>query len=158
MNGELEELRELYQEMIIDHGRHPRNFKKLVDHSFCQEGYNPICGDRITLYIKVEDNVIRDACFEGAGCAISMASSSLMTEQIKNKTTTEVRQLFEAFHHLVTEPGPIDKLPDCLGKLTVLGGVREFPSRIKCATLAWHTLNVGLENDFHAQSQIVSTE
>jgi len=151
-----QDLRELYQEVIIDHGRHPRNFKKLEDHSHSQEGYNPLCGDRLMLYLKVEKNRVIDAAFEGVGCAISMASASLMTSQIKGKTLEEIQQLFQAFHCLVTTPEPPASIQDCLGKLTVLGGVRDFPTRIKCATLAWHTMNAGLDSKIHEQA--VSTE
>ena len=151
-----QELRELYQEVIIDHGRHPRNFKKLEDHSYSQEGYNPLCGDRLMLYLKVENDRVIDVAFEGAGCAISMASASLMTTQIKGKTLEDIQQLFLAFHSLVTTPEPSVSLQNCLGKLTVLGGVRDFPTRIKCATLAWHTMKAGLDSSAHAQA--VSTE
>ena len=155
MNNMHEELRELYQEVIIDHGRHPRNFKKL-DHPSCtQEGYNPLCGDRLTLYLRIEDNRIIDAGFEGQGCAISMAASSLMTEKIKNMSVEEARKLFNAFQILVTEPDPPENIRAYLGKLTVLGGVRDFPVRIKCATLAWHALKACLDN---INTEVVSTE
>lgn len=151
-----DELRALYQEVIIDHGRHPRNFKKLTDASFCQEGYNPLCGDQLTLYLKIDNDVITDASFEGVGCAISVASSSLLTERLKNTTVAEAKQLFEAFHMLVTGAEPTGDLQQCLGKLAVLGGVRDFPARIKCATLAWHALKAGLDDTEHEQA--VSTE
>ncbi|MEY8200558.1 MAG: SUF system NifU family Fe-S cluster assembly protein [Colwellia sp.] len=151
-----EELRALYQEVIIDHGRHPRNFKKLEQPSCCQEGYNPLCGDRLTLYLKVGHDKILDASFEGVGCAISIASASLMIELIKNMPVSEAQQLFEGFHLLVTEPTPTVETLECLGKLTVLGGVRDFPTRIKCATLAWHALKAGLDNA--VSEQPVSTE
>ena len=151
-----DQLRTLYQEVIIDHGRHPRNFKKL-DHPSCtQEGYNPLCGDRLTLYLHVENNTIIDASFEGEGCAISMAASSLMTERIKNTSIVEALQLFKAFHTMVTQPDPPNELCDYLGKLSVLGGVRDFPIRIKCATLAWHALKAAVDN-IHIEP-IVSTE
>lgn len=151
-----EELRALYQEVIIDHGRHPRNFKKL-DHPSCtQEGYNPLCGDHLTLYLQIEDDKIIDASFEGEGCAISMATCSLMTERIKNSSIAEAQKLFAAFHVLVTEPAPAAETSEYLGKLAVLGGVRDFPVRIKCATLAWHALKAGLDH-VHSQ-QVVSTE
>jgi len=158
MNQELrnQDLRELYQEVIIDHGRHPRNFKKLEDYSHSQEGYNPLCGDRLMLYLKIENNRVIDATFDGVGCAISMASASLMTSQIKGKTLEETRQLFQAFHCFLTAPEPPVSTQSCLGKLTVLGGVRDFPTRIKCATLAWHTMNAGLDSKIH--EQVVSTE
>jgi nitrogen fixation NifU-like protein len=151
-----EELRALYQEVIIDHGRHPRNFKKLDQPSCCQEGYNPLCGDRLTLYLKVGHDKILDASFEGVGCAISMASASLMIERIKNIPVSEAQRLFEDFHLLVTEPNQMVETLECLGKLTVLGGVRDFPTRIKCATLAWHVLKAGLDNA--VSERLVSTE
>lgn len=141
-----EELRALYQEVIIDHGRHPRNFKKLEHPSCSQEGNNPVCGDHLTLYLRIENNKIIDASFEGEGCAISMAACSLMTEKIKNISTAEALQLFDAFHILVTEPEPPAETRKYLGKLAVLGGVRDFPVRIKCATLAWHALKAALDN------------
>jgi len=154
-----EELRELYQELIIDHGRHPRNYKKLDNFTHCQEGYNPLCGDRLILFIRVENDKVVDASFEGVGCAISVASASLMTEQIKGKTLIQAKQLFLAFQQFVTEPEPLTPHTDNLGKLKVLGGVREFPSRIKCATLAWHTLKAGLEHHEPSEpSQVVTTE
>lgn len=151
-----QDLRELYQEVIIDHGRHPRNFKKLEDYSHSQEGYNPLCGDRLKLYLKVENDRVSDVAFEGVGCAISIASASLMTTQIKGKTLDDAQKLFQAFHELVTDPEPPASVRDSLGKLTVLGGVRDFPTRIKCATLAWHTLKAGLSSHDHAR--VVSTE
>jgi len=134
------DLRDLYQEVIIDHGRRPRNFGPLADANRTAEGFNPLCGDRLTLYLKVEDGVIRAARFDGAGCAISTASASLMTEALTGRTEAEAEALFAAFHGLVTDgPGAAD-----LGKLAVLAGVRAYPSRIKCATLAWHTLHAAL--------------
>ena len=151
-----EELKALYQEVIIDHGRHPRNFKKLEHPSSTQEGYNPLCGDRLTLYLQIDHERIIDASFQGTGCAISMASCSLMTERIKNSSISEALQLFDAFHILVTEPDPPAETCEYLGKLTVLGGVRDFPVRIKCATLAWHALKAGLDNI--KTKQVVSTE
>lgn len=151
-----DELRALYQEVIIDHGRHPRNFKKLAHPSAIHEGYNPLCGDHLTLYLQIENDMIIDASFEGEGCAISMAACSLMTERIKNCSIAEAQKLFAAFHLLVTEPAPAVKTCEYLGKLTVLGGVRDFPVRIKCATLGWHALKAELD---HLDSkQVISTE
>jgi nitrogen fixation NifU-like protein len=145
------DLRDLYQEVIVDHGRRPRNFGPLLDASHQAEGFNPLCGDRLTLRLKVADGVIADARFEGAGCAISTASASLMTEALKGRSETEAEALFADFHAMLTgEP----KANPALGKLEVLAGVREFPSRIKCATLAWHTLHAALR----AESQPVTTE
>ncbi len=151
-----EELRALYQEVIIDHGRHPRNFKKLADASSHQEAYNPLCGDQLTLYLKIDNGIITDASFEGVGCAISVASTSLMTERLKNTTVADALKLFEAFHLLVTESDPAVDVQQILGKLAVLGGVRDFPARIKCATLAWHALKAGLDDSEHEQT--VTTE
>lgn len=144
------DLRDLYQEMIVDHGRHPRNFGPLPDASHQAEGFNPLCGDQLTLRLKLEDGVIRDARFEGVGCAISTASASLMTEALKGRSASEAEALFESFHGLFT--GGEQAVP--LGKLEVLSGVREFPTRIKCATLAWHTLRAAL----HQEMQPVTTE
>jgi nitrogen fixation NifU-like protein len=143
-------LRELYQEMIIDHGRHPRNFGPLPNANHHKEGFNPLCGDKIHVHVQEHNGMVEKIQFEGAGCAISMASASLMSEVLQGKTITEIDEIFTAFHHLVTDGEPSDKL----GKLAVLGGVREFPVRVKCATLAWHTLKAALIND----SQPVTTE
>jgi len=143
------QLRDLYQEVIIDHGRHPRNFGILSQANFTKEGFNPLCGDRVCLYI-LKTAVLDDIKFEGAGCAISMASASLMTEVLKGKTPDEIDKIFEDFHLLVTT----GKCPNEVGKLASLAGVSEFPARVKCATLAWHTLKAALAGDQH----VVSTE
>lgn len=135
-------LGDLYQEVILDHNRRPRNFRAIEAPTARQEGYNPLCGDRLTLYLTVEGGVIRDVAFEGSGCAISKASASLMTEALKGKTVDEARELFERFHAMITsEPGT--PAAD-LGKLSALAGVREFPTRVKCASLAWHTLKAAV--------------
>lgn len=147
-------LRELYQETIIDHGRHPRNFGELPQANFNQQGFNPLCGDKITLHLVVKEDVIENIMFEGSGCAISMASASLMTEKLKNKSLKEAEEVFAAFHDLATHGHVSEDVQDKLGKLTVLGGVAEFPARVKCATLAWHTLHAVLNND----TNVVSTE
>lgn len=144
-------LRDLYQEIIIDHGKQPRNFGQLSHANHQHAGHNPLCGDRLTVYVYEEKGVINDVKFEGTGCAISVASASLMTEVIKGKTLSEVEKLFNHFHFLVTE----GKEPeDEVGKLAVFSGVAEFPVRVKCATLSWHTLKAALANDQHT----VSTE
>jgi len=135
----MSDLRELYQEVIIDHNRNPRNFGKLEDANKHGEGYNPLCGDQLQLFLKIIDNVIEDVRFEGSGCAISTASASLMTEALKGKTTAQAEELFHTVHQLLTQEEAADPLK--LGKLVVLAGVREFPARVKCATLAWHTLH-----------------
>lgn len=137
-------LRDLYQEIIIDHGKQPRNFGKLENANHCKVGHNPLCGDKLVLYITEKNGVIEDLRFEGEGCAISVASASLMTEILKGKTIKEFEHLFDHFHYLVTE----GKEPEeNLGKLAVFSGVAEFPVRVKCATLAWHTLKAALADN-----------
>jgi len=149
----MSDLRDLYQEVIVDHYRRPRNFGRLVEANHRAEGVNPLCGDKLTLYLKLRDGVIEDASFEGAGCAISTASASLMTEALKGKTEAQAHTLFEQFRALVTRAdGSAPVVP--LGKLEVLSGVREFPARVKCATLAWHTLQAALQD----QTGPVTTE
>jgi len=145
------DLQELYQEMILDHNRRPRNFRAL-DAGQKAEGFNPLCGDRITVYLDVDNGVIRDVAFQGSGCAISKASASLMTESVKGKTLAEAQALFERFQQMITARA--DAPADNLGKLTVLAGVRQFPVRVKCASLAWHTLRAAVD----APGEVVSTE
>jgi nitrogen fixation NifU-like protein len=143
-------LKELYQEIILDHGKCPRNCGRLEHASHHHRGHNPLCGDQLMLYVMAADNKISDIRFEGSGCAISIASASLMSEAIKGKAMTDVNILFENFHHLVTGQSiNID-----MGKLAAFSGVAEFPIRVKCATLAWHTLKAALSNEI----QPVSTE
>ena len=149
----MSELTDLYQEVILDHNRRPRNFRVIDAASRKQEGYNPLCGDRLTLYVTLDGDRISDVAFQGSGCAISKASASLMTEALKGKTIDEARALFERFHEMVTS-SPDTEAPD-LGKLSVLSGVREFPTRIKCASLAWHTLKAAVSD---AAAGPVSTE
>jgi len=139
----MSDLRELYQEVILDHHKRPRNFHKLEDANRHAEGFNPLCGDRIQLYLRIEDGVVRDAGFQGSGCAISTASASLMTEMLKGKTEAEAEALFEKFHDLVTGRSMPESAS--LGKLAVFSGVREYPVRVKCAVLAWHTLRAALQ-------------
>lgn len=149
----MSDLRDLYQEVIIDHSRQPRNFGEPAQHNRRAEGYNPLCGDQLTLYLQVVDGVIETAAFEGSGCAISTASASLMTEALKGQSIAQAEALFAAFHALLTgEPAAPDAA--ALGKLQVLAGVQAFPTRIKCATLAWHTLEAAL----HDQAEPASTE
>ena len=148
----MSDLRDLYQEVILDHYKRPRNFHPLAGANRKVEGFNPLCGDRLTLYLKLNDGVIEDASFEGSGCAISTASASLLTESVKGKTEQEAEVLFRAFHDLVTQDAATPAAG--LGKLEVLAGVREYPARVKCATLAWHTLHAALAN----QVEPVSTE
>jgi nitrogen fixation NifU-like protein len=137
------DLTDLYQEVILDHNRRPRNFGVLTDATHHAEGYNPLCGDRLTLFLKVDGDTITDVAFEGSGCAISKASASLMTDSLKGRDVSAARSLFERFHRMVTAP-PDQEVED-LGKLSALAGVREFPVRVKCASLAWHTLKAALE-------------
>ena len=146
------DLHDLYQEVIVDHGRRPRNFGPLADASHRAEGFNPLCGDHLKLHLKVADGIIRAARFEGVGCAISTASASLMTEALPGRSVAEAEALFAGFHAMLTGERPADG-PE-LGKLEVLAGVRKFPARVKCATLAWHTLLAAL----HQAAQPVTTE
>lgn len=155
------DLRDLYQEVILDHSRHPRNFGALGsgggEANRAARGDNPLCGDRLTLAARVEDGRIEDVAFEGSGCAISVASASLMTEAVKGHTVEEAEAMYERFHRLLTdgaEPGE----EEALGKLAVFSGVREFPIRVKCATLAWHTLHAALERGAGDEAVEVSTE
>jgi nitrogen fixation NifU-like protein len=142
----MSDLRELYQEVILDHSKHPRNFGPLADADRSAEGYNPLCGDHIKIYLKMNGERVEDIRFEGKGCAICTASSSLMTETIKGMTEEEASPLYHRFHSLITaEDGLTREGPD-LGKLAVFAGVREFPLRVKCATLPWHTLRAALED------------
>ncbi len=134
------ELRELYQSTILDHNKKPRNFKKLEDASHHAEGYNPLCGDQLELWLRVEDGVVADVGFQGQGCAISTASASLMTQAVKGKPVDEALDLFERFQKMVTADAQAAPDAEGLGKLAVFAGVREFPMRVKCATLAWHTM------------------
>ncbi|HYS71744.1 MAG TPA: SUF system NifU family Fe-S cluster assembly protein [Thermoplasmata archaeon] len=137
------DLRELYQEVILDHSRNPRNFRKLDPADRHADGTNPLCGDRITLYLKLDGGTIAAVGFQGQGCAISKSSASMMTDAVKGKTEDEARALFESFHDMVTGTGKPDA--KVLGKLTVFAGVSEFPARVKCASLAWHTMKAALD-------------
>jgi nitrogen fixation protein NifU and related proteins len=139
------ELRDLYQEVILDHGRRPRNFRVLADADRRTEGYNPLCGDRLTLYVRLDGDVIREVTFQGSGCAISTASASLLTETVVGKRVDEAEAIFGAFHALLTGEERGEGKPASLGKLDVFAGVGEFPARVKCATLPWHTLHAALE-------------
>ena len=144
-----DELRQLYQEVILDHGTQPRNFHALTDASCKANGSNPVCGDMLTVYLKLgADGTVQECAFEGKGCAISMASASMMTELVTGRTEAEVASLFESFHRLCTEDGYVlDESAEEADRLNVLAGVREFPVRVKCATLAWHTMNAALQGD-----------
>ncbi len=150
----MSDLKDLYQEVILDHNKSPRNFRKMENPTAIQEGFNPLCGDHLHLYLKMHGDVIADVSFEGQGCAISKSSASLMTTVLKGKTKSEAETIFKQFHDLVT--AGMDKSFDeeSLGKLAVFAGVREFPARVKCASLAWHTLHAALEQN----QKTVSTE
>ncbi len=141
---------ELYQETILDHSKRPRNFHGMEDADRRAEGYNPLCGDKLRLYLKIEDGIVKDASFEGSGCAISTASASLMTETVRGKTRDEAMALIERFHDLLTTEAPVSS---GLGKLAVFCGVRDYPARVKCATLCWHTLKSALEGGGKATTE-----
>jgi nitrogen fixation NifU-like protein len=147
----MSDLSDLYQEVILDHNKRPRNFHVVDSFSHQAEGFNPLCGDRLHLYLKVEDDVVTEVGFQGSGCAISKASASIMTDSVKGRPVAEVQDLFRRFHTMVTTPP--DQSVEDMGKLSALAGVREFPVRVKCASLAWHTLKAALERD-----PIASTE
>ena len=145
MSAENGDLGDLYQEVILEHSKAPRNFRKPAEANHHAEGYNPLCGDRCTVYIDMEGDAIRDIAFQGTGCAISRASASMMTQVLKGKSRAEAEKLFGEFHGLVTGKEAVPDTPD-LGKLKVFSGVSKFPARVKCATLAWHTLQSALDN------------
>jgi nitrogen fixation NifU-like protein len=148
----MSELSDLYQQVILDHNKRPRNFHKLEGANRRAEGFNPLCGDQLTVYLRMDGDRIGDISFEGSGCAISKASASMMTDALKGKTRAEAEELYQKMHTMLTaDPGTVDT--EGLGKLAVFSGVWEFPSRVKCATLAWHTLHSALEG-----GQKVSTE
>ena len=142
----MSELSELYQQVILDHNKKPRNFRRIEDANRHAEGYNPLCGDQLTVYMRLEDEVVKDVSFEGSGCAISKAAASMMTQSVKGKTKQEAETLFGEFHRMVT--GELDEQaePHHLGRLTIFAGVRDFPARVKCASLSWHTMHAALNN------------
>jgi nitrogen fixation NifU-like protein len=147
------DLKDLYRDVIVDHNRSPRNFRKIAGATRVLEGFNPLCGDKLTVYLKMDGDVIQDLSFEGSGCAISVASASLMTERLKGRKRAEADSLFDEMHDLLTRSSPPEEL-ESLGKLAALAGVREYPSRVKCASLCWHTLRGAL----HGEGQPISTE
>jgi nitrogen fixation NifU-like protein len=153
----MDDLRELYQEVILDHGKHPRNFRHPDESNRQAKGENPMCGDRFMVYLTVKDGVVEDVAFQGRGCAISTASASMMTELVRGKTAAEAETLFQTFHDLCTKDdedhadhGPVDD--ETMEKLMVMSGVRQFPVRVKCATLAWHAMNAALHGQDSASS------
>ena len=149
----MSELSELYQQVILDHNKKPRNFRRLETANRTAEGYNPLCGDQLKVYMQLEDEVVQDVSFEGSGCAISKAAASMMTQSVKGKTRQEAETLFNEFHRMVT--GELDEAatPHNLGRLTIFSGVRDFPARVKCASLSWHTMYAALKGE-----ETVSTE
>jgi len=148
------DLRDLYQEVILDHSKKPRNFRRMEGAYRTAEGFNPLCGDRVTVFVALEGGKVKDVSFQGSGCAISTASASMMTEKLKGLTPEQAEEIFERFHDLVTGKGDVATAPAMLGKLAAFSGVCEFPIRVKCATLVWHTLKAALEG----KQQPVSTE
>ena len=150
----MSDLRALYQDVILDHSKHPHNFRAMAEATRSAQGYNPLCGDKVTLYVKLEGDRIADVSFQGTGCAISTASASLMTQALKGKTRAEAEALFAKFHDFVTGKAPQGQPGAELGKLAVFSGVTEFPVRVKCATLVWHTLRSALRGS----EEVVSTE
>lgn len=149
----MSELSDLYQQVILDHNKKPRNFHKLETANHNAEGYNPLCGDQLTVYLQLEDDVVKDISFEGSGCAISKAAASMMTQSVKGKSKEEAEKLFNEFHRMVTGQLDEETEPHNLGRLTIFSGVRDFPARVKCASLSWHTMHAALNNE-----AIVSTE
>ena len=149
----MSELSELYQAVILDHNKKPRNFHKLENANRTAEGFNPLCGDQLHIYLQVEDDQVKDIGFEGSGCAIWKASASMMTQAVKGKSKQEAEQLFDEFHRMVTGKLDEERDPNNLGRLKIFAGVRDFPVRVKCATLSWHTMHAALNNQ-----DLVSTE
>ncbi len=149
----MSELSELYQQVILDHNKKPRNFRKLETADRTAEGHNPLCGDQLTVYMQMEGDVVKEISFEGSGCAISKASASMMTQSIKGKSREEAETLFDEFHRMVTGELDEEAEPNHLGRLTIFAGVRQFPARVKCASLSWHTMHAALHGE-----NLVSTE
>jgi len=149
----MSELSELYQQVILDHNKKPRNFRKLESANHSAEGFNPLCGDQLTVYLKLENDAVKEISFEGSGCAISKAAASMMTQAVKGKSKQEAEQLFTEFHGMVTGELDEEATTNGLGNLKIFSGVREFPVRVKCASLPWHTLHAALNNQ-----ELVSTE
>jgi len=149
----MSELSELYQQVILDHNKKPRNFHKLENANRRAEGYNPLCGDQLNVYLQVEDDQVKDVSFEGSGCAISKASASMMTQAVKGRTKQEVEMLFEEFHRMVTGKLNEETEDNHLGRLTIFAGVRDFPARVKCASLSWHTMHAALNDQDRATTE-----
>ena len=149
----MSELSELYQQVILDHNKKPRNFRKLETANHSAEGYNPLCGDQLTVYVNLEDDLVKEVGFEGSGCAISKASASMMTQVVKGKTREEAEVLFDEFHRMVTGKLDVEEDENKLGKLKIFAGVLEFPARVKCASLSWHTLHAALNNEAEVSTE-----
>lgn len=150
----MNDLYDLYQDLILDHNKSPRNYRRIDGACQRAEGYNPLCGDRVTVFIDIDNDIVKDIAFEGSGCAISTASASLMTESLRGKTLAQAQAIFEKFHDLVTGQNSSTSDDVTLGKLNAFSGVGRFPARVKCATLAWHTVNAAIKNN----SDLVTTE
>ena len=149
----MSELSELYQQVILDHNKKPRNFHRLENANRSAEGHNPLCGDQLSVYLHVEDDQVKEVSFEGSGCAISKASASMMTQAVKGKTKQEAETLFNEFHRMATGDLDEENEPNHLGKLKIFAGVRDFPARVKCATLSWHTMHAALEGEESATTE-----
>lgn len=143
----MSELSELYQQVILDHNKKPRNFHKLESANRTSEGFNPLCGDHLHVYLQLEDELVKDISFEGSGCAISKAAASMMTQSLKGKSIEEAESLFQEFHGMVMGELDEEATPNSLGRLTIFSGVRDFPARVKCASLAWHTMRAALRGE-----------
>ena len=150
----MSDLEDLYQEVILDHNKSPRNYRTMANANRKAEGYNPLCGDHVTVYLHVKDDVIDDISFQGSGCSISKASASMMTSELKGKSAAAAHELFESVHKVLTGEADAENAADKIGKLVILSGVCKFPARVKCASLAWHTVNSAL----HGEAQVATTE
>jgi len=149
----MSELSELYQQVILDHNKKPRNFRKLETANHSAEGFNPLCGDQLTVYLDLDDDEVKEISFEGSGCAISKAAASMMTQAVKGKSKQDAEQLFNEFHRMVTGELDEETTPNKLGNLKIFSGVREFPVRVKCASLPWHTMHAALNNEALASTE-----
>ena len=149
----MSELNDLYQEVILDHNKNPRNFREIETANFKADGNNPLCGDALRVYVEMEDDTVKDVAFKGSGCAISKASASMMTQVIKGKSLTEAEVLFDEFHRMVLGELDEETEENSLGKLKIFAGVKEFPARVKCASLSWHTLNAALHGEEEASTE-----
>jgi nitrogen fixation NifU-like protein len=154
----MSELSELYQQVILDHNKRPRNYRELEDANRVAEGHNPLCGDQLTVFMRMEDNVVSEVSFVGSGCAISKASASMMTQAVRGKTRQEAQVLFNEFHRMVTGELDEEREENHLGRLTIFAGVRDYPARVKCASLSWHTMKAALEGAESASTENLGPE